>query len=221
LERVSLVPYSGFAYRVIADKWRDSPLSAIGSVQRGGRYNAPHTFPVLYSADSQLTAMLEAEALFLTANGQLQGAPRDPDLVLTIRCNLLRVLDLTTDGFYDDLGTAYEELVSSSPSRFILNARGEATPTQRLGSACSYSGNISALKVPSAAHPSGFCLNILLDSLVTQEEISILDGSGRLTARAQGAIPWPHNKDRIFRIVSPRDLSRGAQSLVLNADGRV
>jgi RES domain-containing protein len=189
LERSSLIPYSGFTFRVIADKWRDSPLSAIGAVQRGGRYNIPNAFPVLYSADSQMTAMLEAEALFTTPDGQLKGVPRDPDLILSIRCDLLRVLDLTVDDLYEDLGTTREELVSSTPSRFILNARGEETPTQQLGSACSYSGNVSALKVPSAAHPSGFCLDIFLDSLVIGEGIAVLDESGRIHAQVQGAIP--------------------------------
>jgi RES domain-containing protein len=84
LERSPLTPYAGFAYRVIADKWRDSPLSAIGAVQRGGRYNAPNAFMVLYSADSQMTAMMEADALFVNADGRLEGVPRKPDLILTI-----------------------------------------------------------------------------------------------------------------------------------------
>jgi RES domain-containing protein len=191
LERAPLISYLGFSYRVIADKWRDSPLSAIGAVQRGGRYNVPHTFPVLYSADSQLTALLEVEALFRTADGQLQGVPHDPDLILTIECRLARVLDLTVPALHDALGTSYEELVSSTPSRFILNARNEETPTQQLGSACSYSGGISALKVPSAAHPDGFCLDILIDSLVVGEHISIQDESGRIKSEILGTIPRP------------------------------
>jgi RES domain-containing protein len=189
VEHAPLIPYSGFTYRVIAEKWRDAPLSAIGAVQRGGRYNAPNAFPVLYSADSQMTAMLEAEVLFTTADGRLKGAPRNPDLILSIQCSLFRVLDLTIDSLYKDLGTAREELVSSTPSRFILNARGEETPTQKLGSACSYSGSISALKVPSAAYPSGFCLNILLDSLLIGESITVLDESGRIQAEVKGSIP--------------------------------
>ena len=49
-----------FSFRVISDRWRDTPLSAIGAFQRGGRYNAPETFLVLYTADSQMTALLEA-----------------------------------------------------------------------------------------------------------------------------------------------------------------
>lgn len=191
LERAPLICYSGFTYRVIADRWRASPLSALGAVQRGGRYNAPHTFPVLYSADSQVTALLEAEALFTTADGQLQGIPRDPDLILTIKCRLERVLDLTEPTLYDALGISQVELVSSAPSRFMLNARREETPTQQLGAACSYSGRISALKVPSAAHPNGFCLDILIDSLIVGEHISIRDESGGIKSGIQGTIPRP------------------------------
>ncbi len=185
------MPYSGFAYRVIADRWRDSPLSVTGSLRSGGRYNAPNSFPVLYCAHSQLTAMMEVEALFATADGQLKGAPRDPDLVLAIECDLERVLDLSTDGFYGELGTTLDELISLTPSRFILNARGEETPTQTLGAACSSSGNISAVKVPSAAHASGFCLDIFSDSLLVGERLSVFDGSDRFDAQIQGKIPAP------------------------------
>lgn len=198
LERAPVAPYSGCVYRIVADRWRDSPLSAIGSVRSGGRYNGPNSFPVLYCADSQLTAMMEVEALFATSDGQLKGVPRNPDLVLTIECVLSRVLDLTTESFFRELGTSRNELLSLSPSRFILNARGEETPTQRLGAACSFSGNISAIKVPSAAHPQGFCLDIFIDSLIVGERLSILDHSGRIDARLEGVIP------RLFGAAVPR-----------------
>jgi RES domain-containing protein len=189
LENAPVEPFTGFAFRVIAERWRDTPLSVIGSVRLGGRYNAPNTFPVLYCADSQMTSMLEVEALFTTADGQLKGAPRDPDLVLSLRCELARVLDLTDARLYRDLGTTHDELISLTPSRFILNARGEETPTQALGAACSFSGRISAVKVPSAANEAGYCLNILPDSLSVGEEISIHDKSGRYKERIHGVIP--------------------------------
>jgi hypothetical protein len=121
----------------------------------------------------------------------LQGVPRDPDLIFTIECSLERVLDLTVPALHDPLGTSNEELVSSTPSRFILNARNEETPTQQLGSACSYSGGISALKVPSAAHPDGFCPDILIASLIVGEHISIRDETGRITSEIVGKIPKP------------------------------
>lgn len=138
-----------------------------------------------------MTAMLEVEALFATADGHLRGVPRNPDLVLSLRCELARVLDLTKDTFYRDLGTTHDELVSLTPSRFIANARGEETPIQSLGAACSFSGRISALKVPSAAHDEGYCLDILPDSLLVGEHFSILDDSGRIKDQVCGIIPIP------------------------------
>ena len=59
LEHAPVALYTGYGYRIVAEKWREAPLSTIGSVRFGGRYNAPNSFPVLYSADSQLTAMIE------------------------------------------------------------------------------------------------------------------------------------------------------------------
>ena len=194
LENAPVEPISGFVYRVIAERHSESPLSAIGSVRSGGRYNAPNTFPVLYCADSQMTALLEIEALFTTADGQLKGAARDPDLVLSLRCELARVLDLTDEHFCHELGTTRDELVSLLPSRFILNARGEETPTQKLGAACSFSGGVSALKVPSAANETGFCLDVLPDSLLVGEHIAIQDDSGRIRGRISGVIPVPQER---------------------------
>ena len=191
LDNAPVESFSGFVYRIIAERYRDAPLSAIGSVRSGGRYNAPNTFPVLYCADSQMTAMLEVEALFTTADGQLKGAPRNPDLVLSLDCSLVRVLDLTNEHFHRELGTTGQELVSLTPSRFILNAHGKETPTQTLGAACSFSGRISAIKVPSAANNSGYCLNILTDSLIVGEQVKIMDDSGRITAQIDGSIPVP------------------------------
>jgi RES domain-containing protein len=191
LEHAPLTNHSEPSFRVIADRWRDTPLSAIGAFERGGRYNAPHTFPVLYTADSQVTALLETEALFTTSDGQLRGAPRDPDLILTLECSLFRVLDLTVPDLYSELGTSYDELVSAAPSRFILNARKKLTLTQQLGTACFRSGRISALKVPSAQNSKGYCLDILIESLVIGERVALIDKSGRLKAEVNGWIPKP------------------------------
>lgn len=189
LENVTVQPFSGFVYRVISERHRESPLSAIGSIRSGGRYNAPNTFPVLYCADSQVTALLEVEALFMTADGQLKGAPRSPDLMLSVQCQLTRVLDLTNEQAFKALGTTWDELVSNTPSRFILNARGQETPTQRLGAACSFSGRVSAIKVPSAANPAGYCLDIFPDSMVVGETVTVLDESGRIHASIAGMVP--------------------------------
>jgi len=186
INRAPLVRSPEFAYRVIAERWRDSPLSAIGAFERGGRYNAPRTFPILYSADTPVTAMQEAESLFLTSDGNLMGVPRDPEIILTIECTLMRVLDLTTPELYLELGTTREELISVKPSRFIVNARNEETSTQQLGSACFRSRGVSALKVPSAQNLDGYCLDIFIESLVVGERVAVLDTSGRMKAEIEG-----------------------------------
>jgi hypothetical protein len=46
---------------------------------------------VLYTADSQFTALCEVEALFLDDAGELRGVTRNPDLILTLECSLLSV----------------------------------------------------------------------------------------------------------------------------------
>ena len=63
-------------------------------------------------------------------------------------------------------------------SRFILNARKRLTPTQQLGTTCFRTGRISALKVPSAQNARGYCLDILIESLVVGERVALLDKSG-------------------------------------------
>ena len=158
-------------------------------MQRGGRYNPPGEFSVLYTADSQLTALREVEALFTDAAGELHGVPRNPDLVLTLQCSLVSMLDLTEASFLQELGTLHEELVAESPSRFIENARGRKTPTQLLGSACFRSGHISAIKVPSAANPSGFCIDVFPECMFEGETLRIKDDYGVVQAVLIGQIP--------------------------------
>lgn len=189
LNRVPLVSYSGYSYRVIEDRWRNDPLSAIGALQNGGRYNAPNAFNVLYTANSRVTAFKETQALFDTDDGQLWDSPRNPELVLTLEVMLLCVLDLTDRALCADLGTSRNELVSAMPSRFILNAQGKTTPTQNLGAAAYLTERISALKVPSAAHPDGFCLDIFPDRLFAGEHIAIRDEHRRLRDEIEGKKP--------------------------------
>jgi RES domain-containing protein len=195
LNTTPLVTYSGYSYRVIEDRWRNDPLSAIGALHTGGRYNAPGAFSLLYTANSRITAFKETQALFDTGDGQLRDVPRNPELVLTLELTLLCVLDLTDPDLCAKLGTSSEELVSTVPSRFILNAQGKTTPTQDLGAACYLSQQISALKVPSAAHSDGFCLNILPDRMFAGEHITIRDEHHRLRDELQGQRPLGTKKE--------------------------
>ena len=189
LNTAPLVTYSGYSYRVIEDRWRNDPLSAIGALQSGGRYNAPGAFSLLYTANSRVTALKEVQALFDTPDGQLADVPRNPELILTLEITLRRILDLTDAALCAALGTSREELISEIPSRFIINAQGKTTATQNLGAACHLSQRISALKVPSGAHSVGYCLNIYPDRLVAGEYVAIRDEHNRLKAEIEGRNP--------------------------------
>lgn len=186
LDAAPLVSYSGYSYRVIEDRWRNDPLSAIGALKNGGRYNAPEAFSLLYTANSRVTALKEVEALFDTSDGQLADVPRNPELLLTLEIALHHVLDLTDSALCAALGTSREELVSETPSRFILNAQGKTTPTQDLGAACYASERISAVKAPSAVHAAGYCLNIFPDRLFRGEHVTIRDEHQRLRDEIKG-----------------------------------
>ena len=144
-------------------------------------------------AEKALHVSDEQQALLLKLSdvGHAAIDPDDPDLILTLECSLSRVLDLTVADLYPELGTSHDELVSAGPSRFILNARKKLTPTQQLDTACFRSERISAVKVPSAQNEKGFCLDILIESLVVGERVAILDKSGRLKAEVTGWIPKP------------------------------
>ncbi len=79
LKTTPLVTYSGYSYRVIEDRCRNDPLSAIGALRSGGRYYAPAAFSLLYTANSRITAFKETQALFDTEDGQLRDVPRNPE----------------------------------------------------------------------------------------------------------------------------------------------
>lgn len=190
LNTTRLVTYSGYSYRVIEDRWRNDPLSSIGALQCGGRYNAPETFSLLYTANSRIIAFKETQALFDTNDGQLRDVPRNPELVLTLELTLLCVLDLTDPDLCAKLGTSGEELVSTVPSRFILNSQDKITPTQELGTACYLSERISALKAPSAAHLEGFCLNIFPDRLVMGDALRSATSITDFAMKSKGKDPY-------------------------------
>jgi hypothetical protein len=55
--------------------------------------------------------------------------------------------------------------------------------------ACFESGRISAIKAPSAVHDGGYCIDILTDSLVDGERVTIRDEAGSLRAELAGQKP--------------------------------
>jgi RES domain-containing protein len=171
LQRIAPSEFHGYTYRIIDDEFRSDPLSGIGSVIKGGRYNAPRMFEALYSSDSRITALHEIDALF----GDVD-VPHSPELMLTLDVRLSRVLDLTDSALRDALGATHDELIAPYLQDQLLS--GEA-PTQRFGRLAFGSNNFSALRVPSAARPTAKNLVIFPARFASNEQVRLFDERGR------------------------------------------
>lgn len=110
--------------------------SGDGARRLGGRFNPPHTFPVLYLCLTRPCAVAE-----LTRQAQRQGLDVEallPRELFEIRADLDKVLDLTDAGTLDALGIAPPDLVRED-HRF----------TQEIGEAA-HEHAFQAIRSPSA-----------------------------------------------------------------------
>lgn len=171
LKRAPLRAFKAFAYRVIDDEFRGDPLSGIGSIVKGGRYNAPGKFEALYCADSRVTALYEVGALF----GDIDQ-PRSPELILSLAVTLSNLLDLTDTPICEELGLTETDLVAPFLEEQV--ARGEAL-TQRLGRLVFEAKRFSGLYVPSAARQESENIVILPARFASDESVRLHDDRGR------------------------------------------
>ena len=131
---VEPVGFSGKAYRHLGPGYQ--PLSGEGARVRGGRWNPTESFPVVYLAKTERSAIAEFYRL-AEKNGRRPGdlLPRH---LHRYRVELQRVLDLTVE---DNLRTVRLELIdlrSEDPTR-----------CQAVGDAAHYAG-FEAVLAPSA-----------------------------------------------------------------------
>ena len=120
-------PLEGTAFRAVQEKYRESPLSAVGSIRVGGRYNPKGLFEALYLAETAQSALSEV-AFGITSGGKFINTPHSPYIVLSITFFLQKVLQL--EGQLTRLGLFPEQL--ALPWRPIQQSGGLAL-TQALG----------------------------------------------------------------------------------------
>ncbi len=108
--RVGRVPGSGLeavAFRNQAPGF--DPRSGDGARRQGGRFNPPHSFPVLYLCLTQPCVVAE-----LSKQAERQGLSVDdllPRELWQITCDLTNVLDLTSPDVRSGLDLSVEDLV--------------------------------------------------------------------------------------------------------------
>jgi RES domain-containing protein len=179
IAQLPVLPLQGTVFRFIHLKYQNTPLSAIGSFQRGGRYNIPKDFSVLYTSDTPITALREVRILTETATG-LIAHKAEPQIMLSIEYNLKAIVDLKNPNNQNLLGTNIQELTGVW---LPMNLQGQIAPTQELGTAIRASQQIEALKVPSAHQADAYNLAIFPDRLAPGSLLQVYDESGTMSAQ--------------------------------------
>ena len=142
-------------------------LSGEGSLKFGGRWNAPGSFPVIYSSTRPGTAV--EEAFQLAADYDLSPDDLKPRLTCGIEWNLSRVIDLTRKTL-----SPWLQLADWMEENFArINDSGSETLCQALGRAARNSG-VSALLCPSVRVPEGINLVVFRDRLRTSGTMRLL-----------------------------------------------
>ena len=137
--------YQGTAFRAVNLRYLNTPLSAIGSVKTGGRYNPKGAFEVLYLAENATATLLEVE-FAASSGGRFEVQPKEPYIVFSVQFELHQVVDL-----YKPENLVGLELTASDlqqPWR-LKQARGESVLTHRIGTRLLELGH-KGFKYPSA-----------------------------------------------------------------------
>ena len=192
--------YRGVAYRVIGARFLASPLVSAGSRLRGGRFNPAGEFEVLYAALAVDTAFAERDGLLLTAAGIKAAALVRTGVLLTLRCRLAAVLDLTDERVRARLGVSLGGVVGSWVA--WSSAASSPAPSQTIGRSVHASRRFEGILYPSTKDAGGRCLAVFPDRLRTTSRIAVADPDGVIRA-ALGLAPGESTSRR-----SPRAGSR-------------
>jgi RES domain-containing protein len=164
----------GTFFRSIDLQWllRGTPLSAVGSRLRGGRYNRKGGFEAFYLADTPETALYETEAIFKLA-GVVVGVRQPPRVMLSLDYHLQHVLDLREPSVLKNLNLTVDDL--KQPWK-LLQAEKRPVLTQRIGAAA-HAIDVEGLFVPSARVDNGTNLVIFPDRLRKGSTVELYVGN--------------------------------------------
>lgn len=136
LQAITPVRWSGTAYRSIAPRWADDPLSGRGAYLYGGRWNPREAFPCVYLSESVATCIAE---LHRRAEGQGRGVESLlPRTLHTIAVTEIDVLDLTDRSIRENVGLRLADISDDDP-----------TKCQEVGESAHFLG-IQGIRAPSA-----------------------------------------------------------------------
>lgn len=150
------VTYVGEAFRHTAPN-RD-PLSGRGARLSGGRWNPPSSFPTLYLADRETTAL--AEMRRLASRYGLSITDLLPRQLWQVDLTLSRLLDLRQGAASNALAVSHHDLITD-----------ELSLTQTVGR-LAHNAELEGVISTSAADQTGTVITLFLDRLAERSSIT-------------------------------------------------
>lgn len=169
IERISLhAPF----FRNMDIRYLQDPLSSLGSLKHGGRYNRKGLFEVLYLAPDPETAFKEALKSL--------SAYFPPRALVTVEVHMQRVLDLQDENVMKELDIRRERLSMS----WILSEK--ETYTQKLGRLIYESKLFEGIRYPSAQVAGRYNLAVFPGRLLKGSLLEVYDPNQNLKAKLSG-----------------------------------
>jgi RES domain-containing protein len=164
----------GSFYRSIPLRFQATPLSAIGSIDTGGRYNPLGAFEVLYIGENPDTVTREVRMMVPDSSGRIVSVQKAPRIQMTINWGFQRIADLTDSAIRKRLRVTLKDLLAEWTD--LVDA-GIIPVTHVLGTAAR-DASIEALIVPSARHKGHKNMAVIYDCLLKGSFVEIHDPSG-------------------------------------------
>lgn len=171
LASLATVAVQGTFFRSVLLEYAHDPLSALGSLVTGGRFNHVGDFEALYLADTPITALFEVQML-QESHGRLTPRKTPPRALFTVDVTVHRVISLCSADVRRKLGITLTELHLpwQRPQR-----RGVLPLSQRLGELAFQLG-LEGLLVPSRHTKTSQNLVLFPSNLLTSSNAKVYTG---------------------------------------------
>ena len=168
---------NAYFYRFIKIGHLKDPLSGLGSLEHGGRYNFRGSFEVVYLAPDPETAIAE---------GSRDKYLIPPSVLITIEVNLQKVIDLEDSKTANALGINEQELYC--PWRKIQDVDGKEAYTQIFGRMIYESWVIEAIRYPSVVKKGKYNLAVFVKRLKKDSELKVYDPDKKISQVIKGPV---------------------------------
>lgn len=164
------ISINGCFYRFMKIEHLKDPLSGLGSLEHGGRYNFKGSFEAVYLAPDPETAVAE---------GSRDKYLIPPSALISIEVNLQKVIDLEDRKIINALGINEQELYNSW--RKLQDVDDKEAYTQILGRIIYESERLEAIRYPSVVKKGKYNLAIFIGRLKKDSELKVYDPDKKIS----------------------------------------